>query len=92
MAFSALAAWHSRQFERKWFRGRTGEKLLGAPEFSSLIDLGSSFTVARSMRLFPIDRRSLLDFAVAALAPLPILLMMDRQFLAVLKYLHEGLF
>jgi hypothetical protein len=91
-AFSALAAWHSRQFERKWFRGRTDEKPLGAPEFSSLADLGSTFTAARRMRLFPIDRRSLLDFAAAALAPLPILLMMDRKFLDVLKHLHEGLF
>lgn len=91
MAFSALASWHSRQFERKWFRGRIDEQLLGAPEFSSLIDLGSSFNAARKMRLFPFDQRSLMGFAAAALAPLAILLMMDRQFLAVLKYLHEGL-
>jgi hypothetical protein len=90
-AFSELAAWHSRQFERKWFRGRTHEQLLGAPEFSSLTDLGSSFTVVRRMRLFPWDQRSLVCFVAAALAPLPILLIMDRKFLAVLKQIHEGL-
>ena len=89
--FSALAAWHSRQFERKWFRRRTDEKPLGAPEFSSLADLGSAFAVARRMRLFPWDRRSLLCFAAAALAPLPILLIMDRKFVAFLKHIHEGL-
>jgi len=90
-AFSALAAWHSRQFERRWFHGRTGEHPLGAPEFSSLADLGSAFTVARKMRMFPWDQRSLLCFAAGSLAPLPILLIMDRKFLAVLEYLCGGL-
>ncbi|MFL5349488.1 MAG: hypothetical protein ACJ8AT_32205 [Hyalangium sp.] len=91
-AFSALAAWHSRHFERKWFHEHPGDELLGAPDFSSLIDLGSSFTVARKMRLFPWDSRSLLGFAAASLAPLVILLMMDRKFLAVLKQVHGWLF
>jgi hypothetical protein len=90
-AFWALAEWHSRKFERKWFRGRTDDELLGAPEFSSLADLGTSFIIARRMRLFPWDRRALLSFAAAALAPLAILLMMDRKFLEVLRYLHEKL-
>lgn len=92
MAFSALAAWHSRQFERKWFPGRTRETLLGAPEFSSLADLGAAFKVAWKMRLFPWDQRSMLGFVAAALSPLPILLMMDRSFLDVLKLIHQGLF
>ena len=86
-AFSALAARHSRQFERKWFRESTGKQLLGAPDFSSLSDLGSAFTAARSMHLFPSNRRSLVSFVAAALAPLAILLMMDRSFLAFLKQL-----
>lgn len=90
-AFSVLAARHSRQFERKWFRERTNEKPLGEPDFSSLIDLGSSFTVARRMYLFPWDRRSLLAFAAAALAPLAILLVMDRKFLDVLTSIHAAL-
>lgn len=89
--FAALAAWHSQQFEQKWFRGRTNEQPLGVPDFSSLIDLGSSFSVARKMRLFPWDRRSLLSFLAAALAPLAIVLIMDRKFLIVLKQLHEML-
>jgi hypothetical protein len=36
------------------------------------------------MRLFPSNRRSLLSFVAAALAPLSILLMTDRSFLAFL--------
>jgi hypothetical protein len=89
--FSALAAWHSRRFERKWFRGEAGREVLGAPDFSSLIDLGSSFAIARKMRLFPFDARSLAGLLAAALAPLAVLLVMDREFLDVLLKIHEGL-
>ncbi|WP_163988475.1 hypothetical protein [Pyxidicoccus caerfyrddinensis] len=89
--FSALAAWHSRRFERKWFRDDASGEVLGAPDFSSLIDLGSSFVVARKMRLFPFDTRSLAGLLAAALAPLAILLIMDREFISVLKQIHDGL-
>ncbi|NMO14627.1 hypothetical protein HPC49_03885 [Pyxidicoccus fallax] len=91
LRFSELAAWHSRRFERKWFADREGGELLGAPEFSSLADLGSAFVTARKMRLFPFDPRSLVAVVGAALAPLAILLMLDREFLKVLKQIHEGL-
>ncbi|MFP2909576.1 hypothetical protein ACLESD_31930 [Pyxidicoccus sp. 3LFB2] len=89
--FTALAAWHSRRFERKWFGDADGKDVLGAPDFSSLADLGSSFATARRMRLFPFERRSLVAVVAAALAPLAILLMMDREFLSVLMKIHEGL-
>lgn len=93
LRFSAVASWHSRRFERKWFRGTppTGEEVLGAPEFSSLIDLGSSFINARKMRLILYEPRSVLGLLAAALAPLAILLMMDREFLTVLQQIREGL-
>lgn len=89
--FSSLAAWHSRRFERKWFRDDASGEVLGAPDFSSLTDLGSSFILARKMRLFPFEPRSLMGLAAAALAPLAILLIMDREFISVLKAIHNGL-
>lgn len=89
--FSALAAWHSRRFERKWFRDAAGGELLGAPDFSSLADLGSAFVTTRKMRLFPFDPRALVAVLAAALAPLAVLLVLDREFLAVIKQIHEGL-
>ncbi|WP_164021665.1 hypothetical protein [Pyxidicoccus trucidator] len=90
-AFSALAAWHSRRFERKWFHERSSEDVLGAPEFSSLADLGSTFILARKMRVFPWDPRPLMSVAAAAVLPIAILLVMDRHFLEVLKLLRQGL-
>lgn len=99
--FSALAALHSRDFERKWFDsqqagsarapGSPGLPLLGAPEFSSLADLGTAFEVAHRMRLFPWSRRPILAVALAALVPLVPLLILDRQFLAILLQLAQKL-
>lgn len=89
--FSAVAAHHSRRFEDKWFQRAQAADPLGSPDFSSLADLGSSFMVARRMKLFPWDQRSALAVAAAGLAPLVILLMLDRQFLAVVSQLRKSL-
>ncbi|QSQ25373.1 hypothetical protein JY651_10780 [Pyxidicoccus parkwayensis] len=91
--FSALAAAHARRFERKWFRTSppAEKEILGAPEFSSLADLGTSFLLARKMRLFLFDTRALTGIVGAALAPLAVLLILDREFLTVLKQIREGL-
>ncbi|MFP2956646.1 hypothetical protein ACLEPN_02140 [Myxococcus sp. 1LA] len=89
--FSKVASKHSRQFEHKWFRGGPEPELLGAPEMSSLADIGTAFTLARRMRLFPFDMRGLYAVVGAALAPLVLLLVVDRQFISVLKFIHEGL-
>ncbi|TQF15994.1 hypothetical protein FJV41_10505 [Myxococcus llanfairpwllgwyngyllgogerychwyrndrobwllllantysiliogogogochensis] len=88
--FSAVAAHHSREFEDRWFRRKPDEDPLGAPDFSSLADLGSSFMVARRMKLLPWDQRSLLAVATAAVAPLAILLVLDRQFLTVVNQLRQS--
>jgi hypothetical protein len=95
--FSALAAWHSWRFEHKWFRaGASADaaaegKLLGAPEISSLADLGTAFTTARKMRLFLYDTRPMVGVVAAALAPLAFLLLMDQKLLDVLKQIYEAL-
>ncbi|MGZ3458197.1 MAG: hypothetical protein ACXU86_06770 [Archangium sp.] len=98
--FSALASLHSRDFERKWFAPQDSqergpdvptEEILGSPDVSSLIDLGSSFDVTHRMRLFPWSRRPMLAVIIAALAPLAPLLMMNRQFLELLLQLARDL-
>ncbi|NOK22501.1 hypothetical protein [Corallococcus carmarthensis] len=91
-AFSGVAAWHSRRFEERWFHREppAGQELLGAPEFSSLVDLGSSFTVARRMRWFPVDIRAAVAVFSAAMAPMVPLLLADRRFLEVLLALGKS--
>lgn len=91
--FSAVAAWHSRRFEHRWFHSQepAEQELLGAPEFSSLVDLGSSFIVARKMLWFPVDRRAVLAIFCAAMAPMVPVLVIDRRFLEVVLTLGKGL-
>ncbi|MCY1082162.1 hypothetical protein [Archangium lansingense] len=100
LQFSALAALHSRDFERKWFEPQGDQqrpadtierRLLGAAEFSSLADLGTAFDVTHRMRLFPWSRWPIIAVAAAALAPLVPLLIVDRQFLAVVVQLAQNL-
>ncbi|WP_426752095.1 hypothetical protein [Myxococcus sp. Y35] len=89
--FSPLASRHSRQFEQKWFPGGPNTELLGAPEMSSLADIGTAYSLSRRMRLLPWDLMALQAVIGSALAPLLILLVLDRQFLSVLKFIHHGL-
>ncbi|WNG55436.1 hypothetical protein F0U59_12085 [Archangium gephyra] len=91
LRFSTLAAQHSRDFERRWFEGQARRPLLGAPEFSSLADLGTAFDVTYRMRFFPWSRWPFLLVAAAALAPMVPLLILDRQFLALLLQLVQHL-
>ena len=75
--FGALVTDHAHLFDAKWNRaeGPPGEVILGHPDASSLADIGSSFTVVRSMSVVPIDKATLVSVAVAAALPmLPVVL------------------
>ncbi len=92
--FSVLAAWHSRHFERRWFHREeaTEQEPLGAPDFSSLTDLDTTFDAARRMRWFPVSLRAVLAILCAAMAPMLPLLFIDRRFLLVVVSLGKLLF
>ena len=77
LEYGAQVTIHNQLFERKWVQDihPPGETLLGNPDASSLADLGSSFTVARDMRLVPIDKPTLIALAISAALPmLPVVL------------------
>src|SRR6185436_19346470 len=77
--YSALAVLHNRLFDEKWVGGghAQGEVPLGAPEISSLADLGGASAVLYSMRPVPFDPRDALALGLAALVPLtPLVLTM----------------
>jgi len=71
-AYGGLVTMHGQLFEAKWIDGDRGpdDVILGSPDASSLADLGSSFGVVQAMRVVPIDRRTLLGLAVAAVLPM----------------------
>ena len=70
-AYGTLVQQHNQLFHDKWIKGQgsTGESPLGHPDMSSLVDLGSSFTVVREMNVVPVGRRQLLQVAVIACLP-----------------------
>ena len=79
--FGVLAGRHSHRFEERWLGGEgrtqgTEENPVGSPDMSSLIDLGSSYDVARSIRTLPFRLSILKSILIAALLPmLPLLLL-----------------
>ncbi len=70
--YGALVTIHNQLFDRKWIqKEQSGDAvLLGNPDASSLIDLGSSFAVIQQMRVVPIGKRTLIVLAVAAALPM----------------------
>jgi hypothetical protein len=77
--YSAFAVLHNRLFDEKWVQGRHAkeEVPLGAPEISSLADLGGASAVLYSMRPVPFDPRDALALGLAALIPMtPLVLTM----------------
>jgi len=75
--YGTLAQRYGREFDFKWLRGGApaGEPLVGSADIQSLADLENSFEVVKEMRLVPFTLQTVLQLAVATLAPvLPLLL------------------
>ena len=93
LEYGALVTIHDQQFDEKWIQKqqRPDEEILGNPDASSLVDLGSSFTVVRQMGLVPINKPTLITLALAAALPMvPVVLYAtpaDEIVRAVLKML-----
>lgn len=66
------------RFEKKWMNDDNGpEEMLGSSDIQSMADLGGTFERMVEMRIFAIDRRTALSFALAFVAPmLPLVLTM----------------
>jgi heme/copper-type cytochrome/quinol oxidase subunit 4 len=96
LEYTTLVTIHNQQFDQKWIQKKqpTDVVILGNPDPSSLIDLGSSFHVIRQMGIMPIDKPTLITLAVAAALPMaPIVLYAtpaDMLIRTVLKMLGYG--
>jgi hypothetical protein len=72
---------HNQLFDQKWIQKEQPADvvILGDPDPSSLIDLGSSFAVIQQMRIVLIGKRTLAVLAVAAALPMvPVILYATR--------------
>jgi len=93
LSYGALVTSHNQSFAAKWVDGHApnGDEILGNPDPSSLIDLGSSFQVVRQMKPVPINKSTLITLAAAAALPMvPLVVLVtpaDQLLRAVLKML-----
>ncbi len=68
--YGVLLAQHNRAFEHKWIkRERAGGELLGAGDVSSMADFAAVYDQVRSVRLLPVDRRTLVSVMVVCSLP-----------------------
>jgi hypothetical protein len=93
LSYGALVTSHNQSFAAKWIGGHAlqGDEILGNPDPSSLIDLGSSFQVVQQMKPVPINRSTLIALAAAGALPVvPLVLLVtpaDELVRGVLKML-----
>jgi hypothetical protein len=75
--YGAFAVSHNQMFDGKWVQGDNpkGDAPLGAPDISSLADLGNAYEVLDRMRPIPFDPSDALALALAAVIPMAPLLL-----------------
>jgi hypothetical protein len=71
LQYGLLVNDYNRAFHQKWVRGPrpTDEPMLGSGDFQSLADLGNSFEMIRSMKIFPFTRQQIVQIAVVSALP-----------------------
>jgi hypothetical protein len=70
LEYGNLATGHNRAFEERWLRPtQMPEDMLGAPEVSSLADLGTGFAAVEAMRPIPAGQETVLPLFIAAALP-----------------------
>jgi hypothetical protein len=74
LEYGALVTLHDQLFENRWVRPESPQDaILGSGDASSLVDLGSSYTVIRQMVFVPINRQTLVTLILAAASPMAVL-------------------
>jgi hypothetical protein len=89
-----LAMRYVDEFNAKWLHGAVlgDEPLLGSADIQSLADMGNSFEVARTMRVVPITRDSLVQLIVVTLLPVAPLLLTMISLEELLKQFLQAIF
>lgn len=87
--YGILVQHHNQMFHDKWIKGEkpADEQPLGNPDMSSLVDLGSSYTVVRQMRVVPFSTVHIVRVAIVSCVPALPILFEILPFMEVLKLL-----
>jgi hypothetical protein len=89
--YGTLATSYTGAFQKKWIDGVStdSEPLLGTADIQSLADLGNSYTFVERMSAIPVNPRTPLVLAIAALLPLAPLLLTVMPAKEVAKLLFK---
>jgi len=92
--FGTLSQRYVREFEAKWLDGGAdpGEMLIGSADIQSLADLGNSYQLVKGMRYAPVTRDTVVQLAIATLAPMTPLLLTIMPLEQLLKTLGGAIF
>ena len=83
---ASTAGWRptARMFHARWIMRGEREELLGSPDVSSLADMATSYEVIKDMRPLPFNLYNLIFIALAVLAPMIPLALMQVPLLKLL--------
>jgi hypothetical protein len=92
--YGALASRQAHLFDDKWIRsaGPEGQSILGHHDMGSLCDMNNSYRAVSKIKLVPLDLRSIVVIAGAALIPMAPLILMKLPLKEVLKTLAGFVF
>jgi hypothetical protein len=92
--YGALASRQAHLFDDKWIRsaGPEGQSILGRHDIGSLCDMNNSYRTVSKIKLVPLDLRSIVVIAGAALIPMAPLILMKLPLKEVLKALAGFVF
>jgi hypothetical protein len=92
--FGTLSQRYVREFDAKWLDGGAdpGEMLVGSADIQSLADLGNSYEIVKGMRYAPVTRDTVVQLAIATLAPMTPLLLTIMPLEQLLKTLGGAIF
>jgi hypothetical protein len=92
--FGTLSQRYVREFEAKWLDGGADaqEALIGSADIQSLADLGNSYQLVKGMRYAPVTRDTVVQLAIATLAPMTPLLLTIMPLEQLLKTLGGAIF
>ncbi len=87
--YGALGTAYTGSFHSKWILGQNpqNEAVLGTADIQSLADFGNSYGLIESMKVLPIDPRTLIHLVVAAVLPMVPLLLTVMPFKEIIKLL-----
>lgn len=85
--YGRLASHHHLAFHRKWVvNERSGEELMGSSDPSSASDLNQSVQAVQNIRVFPVDRFTVMQIVLAAGAPMLFVITHQLPFIELVKW------